>query len=150
MVADRLQPIEDERTTQARKVFDSEVSNGAEEIFDTTKTGVDWHDVVTSNNFGSWLSQQPVSVQRAATVRDSSEALNVLRRYEDDYQRSVQAKTDVETKKTQEEQTTKADNIKKTRTQRQAAGVAPGSKPSPSAGNEGGGDYEAEFNARWG
>jgi hypothetical protein len=75
----------------------------------------------------------------------------VLRRYESDYQHSV-SQADESGAVNQEEQPTKeADAIQKKRTQRKKDGVAPVSKPAPGdVGAGGAGDYEAEFNAKWG
>lgn len=154
IVADRLQPLEEARAVDRRKSFVDQVSDGAEEIFDTKETGIDWRDITKSENFLSWLEQQPRSVQIAAATPDAKEALNVLVRYEDDYQRSITSNEDTTTTQDQEEQPTKpnkADEIKHKRTQRKKSGVSSGSKPAPGdGGSGGGGDYEAEFNATWG
>ena len=150
IVADRLQPIEDERTQNARDNFISEVSDGAEEIFNTSETGLTWQDVTKSNNFLTWLDQQPPSVRAAAGVRDSQEALYVLERYEDDYQKSVKAQVDTKAEDDKQDEASKADKIKQDRAAKLEAGVAPGSKPAPGESGGEGGDYDAQFDAMWG
>lgn len=148
----KLQPLEQGRVRQQQHDFNSAVDEAAQEIFNTNETGTDWRDIVQGEDFTAWLRMQPRSVQEAATKPDASEAINVLTRYESDYQAAIANLEREKTKDVSEKnnQSNEADKLKAERAKRKKRSVAPGSKPIISDPNAEGGDYEAEFNARWG
>jgi len=148
-IKEQLEPLNQMKNVQAREAFNRAVTTEAEEIFKTKETGVTWSDIVNGDDFRAWLSDQPKSVQQAARTPDPAEAVYVLRRYEDDYQRAVKA-MDTETTEAQTQKSHKADTVQQKRSKRQAAAVGPGSKPAPVDSAGGGGDYEDEFNRQWG
>lgn len=152
-VKETLKPLEEERAKKRSDDFNKAVDEGAEEIFHTTETGLHWKAVVDGDDFRAWLQMQPKSVQQAARAPDPDEAIYVLRRYEDDYQRAVKEMgLDNQGKESQgavSEEVSRAEELKRKRKQRQATSTAPGSKPAEGGRDSHGGDYEAEFNSMW-
>jgi hypothetical protein len=150
-LAKKFAPLEEDRLRQQQDSFNIAVSEASAEIFDTEETGTDWKDVVQSEDFMAWLDMQPRSVQNAARTPDPEEAIYVLARYEDDYQAAV-AELEYEESGGDSANNTpnRADKLKADRNRRKARSVSPGSKPVIADPNAEGGDYEAEFNARWG
>lgn len=148
----KLQPLEQDRVKQQQHDFNSAVDEAANEIFNTNETGTEWRDVVHSEDFTAWLQMQPRSVKEAATKPDPAEAINVLSRYESDYQAAVAIMNGDDDTDVLEEnnQSNEADELKAKRTKRKKGSVAPGSKPIIADPTSEGGNYEDEFNAQWG
>lgn len=150
-LSEKLQPLEAERTTARRSNFKQAVTTAAEDIFDTQNTGVVWEDVVQGEDFRAWLSMQPKSVQHAATIPDAEEAIYVLRSYERDYQAELARTAPAKAQPVQQEAPAPtADKVQARRQKRQERSVGVKSRPIISDPNSEGGDYEAEFNRRWG
>lgn len=148
---EKLAPLEQTRLQQERQQFYDKVTDAAEEIFDTKKTGVSWTDVVEGEDFKAWLQMQPGSVQQAARLPDPNEAIHVLKMYESDYQAEVARMAQIETSASSNtEQSTEAEKVKQRRAKTKQQSVTPASKPVAADPSETDGDYEAAFNARWG
>ena len=153
-VSESLKPLEDERARKRAADFLSAVDEGAAKIFNTQETGLHWKAVVDGDDFRAWLQMQPKSVQQAARLPDATEAITVLRRYEDDYQRAVREmgldQQGKESPPAVSEEVSRAEELKRKRKTRQETSTAPGSRPAAGGRDSHGGDYEEEFNARWG
>lgn len=149
---ERLTPLNEITARTKKAEFDSAVNEAAAEIFNTIETGVYWKDIVVGEDFRAWLALQPKSIQTAAGVPDPTEAVYVLRRYEEDYQNALKQLQSEATPATPASQkSTQADKVKEKRAQRMQKSVAPGSKPAAADPKHGGGgDYDAEFDAMWG
>lgn len=148
-----FKPLEEERARKRSEEFNRVVEEEAAKIFHTNETGLHWKAVVEGDDFRAWLDMQPKSVQQAARTPDANEAVFVLRRYEDDYQRAVKEmgldNQGKESQGTVSEEVSRAEELKRKRKQRQATSTAPGSKPAEGGRDSHGGDYEAEFNSMW-
>lgn len=142
-----VSPIERMRVREQRAIFAEAVSAGTAEFLPTDDPEWNWEVVAKSKDFLAWLDMQPESVQDAARVPKPVEALNVLRRYKQDWDVAVSQMLPPTV--TEGASTQKADAIKHRRDQRKRTAVVPGSKPVATDPNLINGDYEAEFNARW-
>lgn len=149
-----LKPLEEDRARKRVTEFEQAVTAEAERIFNTPETGVHWKDIVAGADFRAWLDMQPKSVQQAARTPDVSEAVFVLRRYEDDYQRAVKElgldKSSKETAAPVSNEAARAEELKRKRKQRQVTSTAPGSRPADGGKHDVSGDYEEMFDAMWG
>ena len=150
----RLEPLEVERAQKERSQFEEAVSRAAEEIFHTNETGVHWKDVVNGQDFAAWLHMQPKSVRQAASIPDPAEAIYVLRRYEEDYQREVERLGLNQPPQAENtgpsEEVTRAEQLKRERAERKRKSTAPGSRPAETDKESEGFDYYAEFDRQWG
>lgn len=140
-----LSPVTQITAQKARDDFERQVTASAEEIFRTTETGWDWKEIVVGEDFLAWLKLQPSSVRAAAALPDATEAIAILSRYEQDYEAAIAL-----TEPTANSPALKADEVRKTRNQRKASSVTPGSRPVAIDPKNQSGDYDSQFNAMWG
>lgn len=150
-----LRPYEEQQARQRADAFQAAVDAEAAKIFNTQETGVHWKQVVEGDDFLAWLEMQPKSVQQAARTPDPQEAIFVLRRYEDDYQRAVKElgldQSDKDTSQNSDSnKTSRAKQLKEERAKRKATSTAPASRPADGNRDKSGGSYEDMFEAMWG
>ena len=147
-LTEALSPIEQMKIAQQRADFDETVTTGVKDFLPDAPEW-DWRVITKEADFHAWLKLQPQSMNTAARSSDPQEALNVLRRYKQDYDAAV-AEMQFTPDTTTNASTQKADDVKQRRTKLKNSSVVPGSKPVPTDPNAIEGDYDAMFNARWG
>lgn len=160
MVTERLAPVERKYSEDTLNAEMQRLDEMAADLFDTKNTGIKASDIIVgeySEDFKAWLSSQPESVQnmaRAATDADAAYVL--LERYEMAYQKrrkELEGEEEQEQKpdatKTKNEQSTKADEIRKKRESRLKKGDTPASS-SRGAPGESPDSFDALFNSWFG
>jgi hypothetical protein len=146
--SDQIAPIQEAQTADAQASEKAQLDKEASDIFNTEETGIYWEDVVKSEDFSNWLSNQPSFIQNTArTSNAAQDGIDVLRMYETDYQALVNQQNSDEASQTA---TAQGDKVKAKRNQRKATTVSPASKPVGTETDGAAGDYDSMFNAQWG
>lgn len=84
---ERLAPISQKMESETQHNEIQRLETGANELFETERTGVSYQDVVASEDFRYWLADQPPRVQNLLNSDSADDVLVGLTKYEHDYQK---------------------------------------------------------------
>jgi hypothetical protein len=144
----RYGPIYEEVQAKKRTAAAARLEDGAAELFETERTGIDYREIVKSDFYrNDFLANQPAEFQQIAnTTQDPDTALWVLQQFKAFADKhDSQASSGSETSGTK----SRADQASQRRSQARnnAASVKPKSAPADMEQAVG---YEAEFQRQWG
>ena len=77
-IAERVQPIEQERLQHRLEESRQALRQEATRIFNTVETGIELDDVLSSNAFRQWVAEQPSEYQQFARTAESVEAATIV------------------------------------------------------------------------
>lgn len=145
-IDEKISPIQQNLEKEKRKEALQRLEQGAAELFDTANTGIHYReDVITSDAYRDWLSEQPADFRQiATTTNDPDTALWVLKHFArdaEDFYKKSQSKTDAD-----KEDGNEADRVRAQRKRaKDSAGAVRPTTPPSRLSEAANGDYDKLF-----
>jgi hypothetical protein len=144
-------PIRQSLTEQQLRDERTKLAAAAAQLFDTDNTGIDYQEVLRSDDWKTWLYSQPKFLQDAAMkARTAEDSMYILNKFVDDIARDYDKEHREQQEKELEGKRSVGQQVKDKRQATLKKNVTPASKGVGTSSSRLTGDYEEMFNALWG